>query len=1033
MKPTHPRLFLLKLALLTLASSAAAQTATWIAPGTSGGVNPHWHDPANWDTGVVPSGATAVAIINVATNSGHTVPVVGGARPLISTPVTLDALQFALPVIGSTSYAGMTIGSYRVDPGDPASMQGPGSLRLEGEGLIVSAAGTSAYTVLDIYLSTGAVLEFANQSVLARTGFTSLRLAAAGYGSPTYVRFMDDAAIAPGTFNTSHKINLQDQAVLQFQDRARAGDAYIEMGLGGRVDFSGQASAESATMRSASLTDASLFKGVAFRDDATAASADIWVTDLTFHDRATAGAATIDNSGVQSPSGHGLYMDYYARLQFLDQSTAGQAAIFNGAIGLVEFSGHSTAGAATITNRGDLTFGGNSTLGDARIISDHGQMQVNLGYNQAGPAPTGRIFFRDQATGGNGRIEITGADSIIDFSGLHSGGGATGRAALADPANAPTTTADDGVFFSLGSITNTAPGGTIHLGSTVLDLGSDHRDMTLSARIRDGGHFGSLAGEALVGGRLNKSGTGTLTIANPDNDFTGDTTVTSGTLHLAGGTLNRVFMYDAVRLTGTGLIRGDLITGGSGAVVSPGNSPGTLTIGGDYIQSANNALNIEIASRTEHDRLVVGGTAFLSGTLNLSFLNGYVPVGDDVIDFLTASDIQGVFDTVNLPAVFGATVSADVLYLDGLIRLQVEQLSYAGFAGGSAAAARFGAYLDTVLSASGGHALLAELNTLDAATLTAALAALAPDRYGVLAEDAFTAALVHQAVIDRQLSARRSAPQGRGLDLFFEAGHRRATFDAVSGLPSADATGQRGTVGGVWRNEAFLLGATITQENADLDFDAFGSRAEIQRFTPAVFLQYAPDRFFLNASAAFSRDEYELQRRIAYPGANGTALAQPDSRRTDLALTAGYAIPSSAWTFTPVAGVLHTSWKLDGFAETGVGAAGLALADIELSSTRLRAGVEAVRRGKDEGFIPRFSLHWLHELKDDRSYRAGLAGTAATYTVAGREAETDLVHASISLEKRLGASASLNLALSGAWGRNTRLTSDLSAGFRWDF
>lgn len=1030
MKPKLHRLFLAHLALLALATTVAAQTTTWISPGTAGG---HWHDPANWDTGVVPSGATAVAVINVATNSGHTVPVAGGARALISTPVTLDALRFALPVIGSTSYAGMTIGRYRIDPNDPDSVQGPGSLRLEGEGLIVSAAGTSAYTSVDINLSTGAVLEFANQSVIARTGFTNLRISAAGYGAPTYVRFMDDAAITPGAFNANHKITLQDQAVLQFQDRARAGDAHIDMGLGGRVDFSGQASAESATMRSIALTDASLFKGVTFRDEATAAAADIWVTDLTFHDRATAGAATINNSGAQSPSGHGLYMDYYARLQFLDESTAGQATIFNGAIGLVNFSGHSTAGAATITNRGDLTFGGNSTLGDARIISASGQMQVNLGYNQAGSAPTGRIFFRDQATGSNGRIEITGAESIIDFSGLHSGGGATGRAVLADPAGASSVAADDGVVFSLGSITNTAPGGTIHLGSTVLDLGADNRDMTLSARIRDGGQFGSLAGEVLVGGGLRKSGTGTLALTHADNDFTGDTTVGAGTLHLAGGALNRVVLHDTTRLTGTGLIRGDLVNSGAGAVVSPGNSPGTLTVGGDYIQAAGSVLNLEIASLTEHDRLVVGGTAFLGGTLNLSFLNGYVPVGNDVIGFLTATSIQGGFDAVNFPAIFGAALSAEVIYLAGGVSLQVEQLPFAGFAGGSAAAAGFGAYLDAALAGTGSHALLAELNTLDAATLAAALTALAPDRYGVLAEDAFMAAFAHQTMLDRQLALRRAAPKERGPDFFFEAGQRRAEYEAVSGLPSADAIGQRGTVGGVWRNQTFLLGASFTQETADLDLDAIGSRAEVRRHTPALFLQYAPDRFFVNATAAFSRDEYELQRRIVYPGANLTATAQPDGRRTDFALAAGYAVAAGDWMWTPQAGLLHASWKMDGFAETSAGAAGLALADMDLTSTRLRAGLELARRDKADGFRPRLALHWWHELKDKRGFRAGLAGSSATYAVAGRQAEKDLVQASFSLEKRLGTSASFNLALAGAWGRNSRLTSDISAGFRWDF
>ena len=54
--------------------------------------------------------------------------------------------------------------------------------------------------------------------------------------------------------------------------------------------------------------------------------------------------------------------------------------------------------------------------------------------------------------------------------------------------------------------------------------------------------------------------------------------------------------------------------------VSPGSSPGILTINGNYTQTATGVLNIELAGPTpgtQYDQLIVSGTATLAGSLNL--------------------------------------------------------------------------------------------------------------------------------------------------------------------------------------------------------------------------------------------------------------------------------------------------------------------------------------------------------------------------------------------------------------------------------
>ena len=1006
----------------------AAQAQTW-----NGAASGTWEDPANWAPASVPDGPTATAIF---TATGLAPSGSGISNELtMSGEHTLASLQF-LP---GTPHVTLFVDN----------SGGPASLTLGGAGL----QNTSSFRQTiwlgdfhDVLNPTPVTLTFTDHATVAgdwqlvaigtdkTVAFRGHSSAGQAYISAYNLHFYDEATIGSATLDNYF------YGSITFHDHSTAGSARLP-GATGFITFADSSSAGTATLvRSGPYGPSS---GALFRDSSSAGSATLSLTTLTFTGHATAAQASLSNAGWQVYSSHGAYSTQFATLDFLDHATAGSATIGNNSLANLTFADQSTAGNSTISNQGTVIFAGQSSLGSARLIAGSGTYLRNTGYNQpAVPVTIGNVYFQDQATGGNGRIEIASADAIIDFSGLNSGTGTTGRAPLPASPTGPAVVPDDPVVFSLGSLTNTSPGGALYLGGTTLRLGSDNRDMTISARLHDvGGQFGSLAGEPLQGGGLAKVGTGTLTITNPDNDYTGFTGILAGTLNLAGGSITQADLSGTGRLTGTGTVKGSLYNGlpthlGSSTVVSPGNSIGTITVQGGYFQGADGTLHIEIASATSYDRVVVGGAATLAGTLTLSSLNGYLPVGSTTFNFLTAGSISGQFGTVNTTGSLGAVLSSRLVYAPTGISLQVTQLPFSGFASGSPAASALGAHLDATLSGATGdyRNLIASLNTLPtAANVAAALEALAPDRYSVLAENAFATATARQAALDRRLAAFRTTKPARGFDLFFEAGYRKTAFDTVSSLPAASAKAGSGTVGGAWRNDAFMLGASLTQETGNVDLDVLGSRAELKSLTPTVFFQYAPDRFFLHAAASFSNDDYDLRRRIVYPGVDLTALAAPSGRRTDLAFTVGYAFPHGAWILTPHAGLLTSSWHLDEFAETDAGVAGMLITDTSLRSTRLRAGLDAVYRSTTSSITPRLSVVWLHELKNDRSFQARFGGAGASYTVAGREAEKDLVQVSLSLEKRVGRAASLYASLGGAWGRNSSLTSDLSAGFRWEF
>lgn len=88
------------------------------------------------------------------------------------------------------------------------------------------------------------------------------------------------------------------------------------------------------------------------------------------------------------------------------------------------------------------------------------------------------------------------------------------------------------------------------------------------------------------------------------------------------------------------------------AIVRPGDSPGILTIDGNYEQTAAGLLEIEIGgltAGTQHDRLVVNGSAMLAGRLDLPLINAFVPSVNDEVPILTAGgNISGGFDAIHV-------------------------------------------------------------------------------------------------------------------------------------------------------------------------------------------------------------------------------------------------------------------------------------------------------------------------------------------------------------------------------------------------
>lgn len=251
--------------------------------------------------------------------------------------------------------------------------------------------------------------------------------------------------------------------------------------------------------------------------------------------------------------------------------------------------------------------------------------------------------------------------------------GGTGEIVFDGPGSA-------GVFEAYSSILTIGPGITVRSGNSGGYIGGDSSgvgsgDIINQGTIRaDGaGHtleftgFNTFANpgrlEAKNGGKLLFTGVNTY-IPNWTND---------GTIHLeTAGNLTVVgtsFTNGKTgRIEGNGTVDVSATKFVNSGYISPGLSPGLITITGN-VQDTNDAvLLIQLGGKgpANYDRLVVTGTMNFAGTLDIELINGFVPSPDDQFSILTAASLNGRFDQViTHGGDFNVTYSNGQLILSG--------------------------------------------------------------------------------------------------------------------------------------------------------------------------------------------------------------------------------------------------------------------------------------------------------------------------------------------------------------------------------
>ena len=349
---------------------------------------------------------------------------------------------------------------------------------------------------------------------------------------------------------------------------------------------------------------------------------------LNLNGAASAGGGSYSLEGT-TPAAPG---NPYNAMHFAGSSTAANATItvvgntpgdlFSGS--LVQFVENSTAGNANLSveGEGQINFAGASSAGSATIVNDDRGL---TSFTQTSSAGSATITNRD---GG-----------VTSFSGSSSAAGAT----LVNDAGGVVNLAS-GMALSIGSLSGA---GSVYLSNSALTLGALNRDDVISGVIQDGtseaiNAYRQYLGQQptnRTGGSLVKAGTGTLVLTG-DNTYTGGTTISAGTLQLGdGGTSGSIVgnvqddarlvvnRSDSLTLAGDISGTGTLAQVGAGTTVLTGNnsyaggttiSAGTLQLGdgGTSGSIVGDVLNDATLAFNRADALTFDGSISGTGAVN---------------------------------------------------------------------------------------------------------------------------------------------------------------------------------------------------------------------------------------------------------------------------------------------------------------------------------------------------------------------------------------------------------------------------------
>ena len=679
-------------------------------------------------------------------------------------------------------------------------------------------------------------------------------------------------------------------------------------------------------------------------------------------------------------------------------------------------------------------------------------------------------------------VEVTGLAPGWQFS-LDPTGSALGLTSQSNAVSQPTFLVQPGTNTLLTGPGQFAPGDALHFTGGTLEAAMNATldnpvIVGLAGAVFQGdpGTNSTLNGVISGRGALTKTGSGALTLTAA-NTFSGDTFIADGSLFVDGSLASpNVFVLSNGLLGGGGTLFGNVFNSG---IVSPGHSPATMHIGGNFTQTAGGTLRIEIGGRDagQFDRLIIGGHAFLDGALQLVRLGNFKLKRGDRLEFLTADQgVSGSFTTVLNSFTSGTLLEPRVTYGPTSVALELGQGSFAAFAGHAGLAPNQRAVaqaLDTAAYDPRAAQLIAYLDDRLLAKLPVDFDRIAPEELTSVFTIGTSLAQVQAINVQRRTADLRSGANGfcaAGLAMNGSAPGYSGGF-GVSGPTGAGGKESKAVFTPAPDNRwgVFLTGVGEWVNVGDTA-NAAGYDITTGGFTLGVDYKVCPG-FAIGLNAGYSGTSADLSRNgrvwvnggklglyaTAYSGGLYADLAVSggvnsyDTRRTALrgdargstdgselnALFAtGYDWKMGALTIGPTASIQYTYVSLDGFTERG-SLAPLAIRSGHGESLRTTLGLKASYDWKIGRVLirPEIRAAWQHESGDGAYDLTGsfASGAGGNFSVSGPQLGRDSALIGAGFAIQWSERLSTYLYYDGEIGRSEYDSHSISGGVRLEF
>ena len=600
----------------------------------------------------------------------------------------------------------------------------------------------------------------------------------------------------------------------------------------------------------------------------------------------------------------------------------------------------------------------------------------------------------------------------------------------------------------------TLPGGGATLTMAGDTLASNNATITNAFVLNSTGGIFDMTGTNTISGAI--SGTGQLwklgsgeLILSATNSYTGNTSVSNGTLTVNGSIASPVVnIYKGAILKGSGRINGSVNNFGT---VAPGNSPGILTVAGDYTE--NGVLDIEIGgiggagvNPNGHDKLVVTGTftaapavsspAAPGATLKITKYNSFDPVRGQNFQVISASAFTGSFTTLDrntqtTQVLFQPTTG--YVYGTGLTEAQ----TFAAYDATNTNRQAIGAalYADGLVSGtiiangagsttSTGKAYLAtnDLGNAVAGVLMAsdvglALDSLSPEPYGT----SLIMASRHSLTLARALTGAVATPEGWNMQVGYD--QQEATL-------TASPSGQ---------NAKYNVNATYVIATKSLSTTSQFSMLISQNEGTSSASGFSSKGTGQSLGLGFAADLGSARLDLAITGGklknsgtrNGQAFVDQNLEGSSMLARLSF---SKLGAFTPYVGLNRSSSKFDAFTETGTGA-NLNVSAATQTNTNAEIGLGYEMKLTDTMSIS-LNIAYEHNLDSTgNSLSASFADAASptSFNVATYGAGQNVFRGGIGFQASLGAGRSAGLSYDMHAGDDMKSANEVKVNYTFRF